>query len=80
MKIPKSFTMPGGYRVKVKQLTDTQALDEMGEAWAEWDADTHEILLRKNRMVKDKAEDFIHECEHMFVDWKDWYLGKSEHE
>lgn len=78
-KVPTSVKLPGGYEIKVTRLTTKKANEEMGsEVFAQWDVEDHEILLRKDRKGKDLLEDFVHEMEHAIVDWKDWFLGKSE--
>lgn len=78
-KVPKSVVLPGGYEIQVTRLAVKKANEEMGtEVYAQWDVEEHEILLRKDRAGKELLEDFVHEMEHAIVDWKDWFLGKSE--
>lgn len=79
-KLPRSVTFPGGYHISVTRMSRTKANEEMGaEVYAQWDVDEHVILLRSDRSGQEMREDFVHEMEHAFIDWKDWFLGKSEH-
>lgn len=79
LKAPSSFSLPGGYDITVTRLSLKEADAEMGEGvYAQWDVGAREIHLRKERKGQEHREDFIHECEHAIVDWKDFFLGKTE--
>lgn len=79
-KVPRSVTFPGDYHITVSRLNKNKADNEMGSGvYAQWDVDDHLILLRSERAGQNQREDFVHEMEHAFIDWKDWFLGKSEH-
>jgi hypothetical protein len=80
-KVPRVVHLPGGYSIDVHLLSRKKANEEMGsDVYAQWDVSEHAIYLRAERKGKDRAEDFIHELEHAFVDYKDWFLGKTETE
>lgn len=80
-KIPRSITLPGGYQVEVELQDRKKANEEMGnDVFACWDVSERTIYLRKERRGKHRLEDFVHEMEHALVDWKDWFLGKTEKE
>jgi hypothetical protein len=77
--VPRCVHLPGGYDIYVVRFKTSVANKEMGaDVFAEWDVDTREIHLRSSRHGQELREDFIHEMEHAMVDWKDWFLGKSE--
>lgn len=60
-------------------MSEKTANKEMGEGvFAEWLIEGREIHLRSSRRGQDRREDFIHEMEHAMVDWKDFFLGKTE--
>lgn len=77
--VPRCSHLPGGYDIQVRRLNDAEADLAMGHGtFAEWDVTEREIHLRSSRKGQDLRDDFIHEMEHAIVDWKDWFLGKSE--
>lgn len=76
MKIPRQFTMPGGYKVKVRVLAKS-VFEKAGggpQDLAMWRAGKSggTIYLRKARTGFDRIEDYLHEEFHMTVDWQDW--------
>lgn len=78
-KIPRTFTFPGGYKIKVVRLSDIEADDLMGcDTYAEWHVGTREIYLRKSRTGFDLDSDFAHELQHAETDYGDWFLGRTE--
>lgn len=78
-KIPTLVSLPGGYDITVICMAEKRADRNMGEGvFAEWLVDAREIHLRRERPMQSLREDFIHEMEHAIVDWKDFFLGKSE--
>jgi len=83
MKIPHQITLPGHYRIRIRIVTRSQAklfplLDR--DAYASWSIDDRTIYLRKSRTGTDRMEDFLHEMEHAFTDWKDYFRGRTEQE
>lgn len=75
-RIPKGFTMLGGYRVRVRVCMDSE-FKKMGMEGqhAGWNTFNRTIYLRKSRSDAERWEDYVHELEHMWVDWKGWYCG-----
>lgn len=74
-----TFTMPGGFRVRVEILEHDEAQAEMGsEALAQYCQDEHLIQLRRRRTTKQRRSDFEHELQHMTVDWVDYFLRKAK--
>jgi len=73
-----SFTMPGGFKVRVEILDKEEANAEMGrEVLAQYFHDDHIIQLRRERTAKQRRSDFEHELQHCCVDWVDYFIRKS---
>ena len=73
-----TFTMPGGFKVRVEILDNEEANAEMGaEVLAQYYHDDHVIQLRKNRTPKQRKSDFEHELQHCCVDWVDYFIRKA---
>jgi hypothetical protein len=88
VEIPKSFTLPGGYRVKVK-LVSFEKLQEIGadgppdiaseeKVYAFfWDrGGKGDLYLLRGRHPLLLAMDFSHEIKHALAEWEDWWLRK----
>lgn len=74
-----TFTMPGGFKVKVEILNKEEANDEMGpEVLAQYYHEDHLIQLRKGRTKKQRKSDFEHELQHCCVDWVDYFVRKAK--
>jgi hypothetical protein len=72
-----TFTMPGGFKVKVELLDKDEANEEMGkEVLAQYYHEDHLIQLRKERTEQLRKADFEHELQHMAVDWIDFFVRK----
>lgn len=73
-----TFTMPGGFKVRVEILDKDEANAEMGaEALAQYYHDDHMIQLRKSRSPKQRKSDLEHELQHCCVDWVDYFIRKA---
>lgn len=73
-----TFTMPGGFKVKVEILDKDEADAEMGrEALAQYFHEDHLIQLRKERTLTQRRSDFEHELQHMTIDWVDFFIRKA---
>jgi len=73
-----TFTMPGGFRVRVEILDHEEANAEMGvEVLAQYYHDDHVIQLRKNRTAKQRKSDLEHELQHCSIDWVDYFMRKA---
>ncbi|MCI0551093.1 MAG: hypothetical protein L0287_09060 [Anaerolineae bacterium] len=73
LRLPKFFSMPGGYKVRVV-IRDKGESDEFdANTVANWDRDAHTINLRASRRQYWR-DDLKHEIGHLFVDWLDWFL------
>lgn len=75
-KIPKGLTLPGGYKVKVRIVVDS-AFSKMGMADSDafWNVDNLTIYLRKSRGPAERFNDYMHELDHVWTDYKGWYKG-----
>ena len=71
--MPKFFTMPGGYNVRIviRGIGESDEFDK--NTVANWDAEAHTINLRESRR-RHWRDDLKHELDHMYVDWRDWFL------
>lgn len=75
-----TFTMVGGFRVRVELLDKDEAHEEMGSAvLAQYFHEDHLIQLRKSRSLKQRRADLEHELMHMTVDWVDFFIRKAKH-
>jgi hypothetical protein len=73
-----TFTMPGGFKVRVEILDKEEANAEMGrEVLAQYYHDDHLIQLRKERTVAQRKSDFEHELQHCCIDWVDFFIRKA---
>ena len=73
-----SFTMPGGFRVKVEILDKQDSKDQMGsQVLAQYFQDDHLIVLKRSRSAKQRKTDLEHELQHCCVDWVDHYIRKA---
>lgn len=73
-----TFTMPGGFKVRVEILDRDEANDEMGkQVLAQYYHEDHLIQLRRNRTAKQRRTDLEHELQHCCVDWVDYFIRKA---
>lgn len=73
-----SFTMPGGFRVKVQVLDKEDEPTEIpGKVLAQYWQSEHLIVLRGSRSLKQRKTDLEHELQHCCVDWVDHYMRKA---
>jgi Zn-dependent peptidase ImmA (M78 family) len=72
MRLPSRVTLPFGYVVLVKQVTDAEmrAQDEDGElADGLWDCEGRIIYLRRSLPVRRRRYILAHEMQHAVADW-----------
>jgi Zn-dependent peptidase ImmA (M78 family) len=75
--VPVSLTLPYGYRIQIRLVTDSemlQALDEEDNK-AElvdglWDSEARLILIRKSLAKARQIRVFAHELHHALADWE----------
>jgi len=83
--IPSGFTLPGGYRVKVKlvsyermqrlALEDSSVQpDDSVQAFYDDPGGTGIRYLLEEKHPLLQAVDFTHEIKHAMAEWEDWFL------
>lgn len=83
--IPKKFTLPGGYRVKVSQvsyermqrlaLEDSSVQpDDRVQAFYDDQGGKGVLYLLEDKHPLLQAVDFTHEIKHAMAEWEDWFL------
>ena len=72
MRIPRKISLPWGWDIKVKQVTDSYLKNEWGvdDVDGLWDVDTRTIFLRRSLSVVEKVEVLGHEVDHLINDWR----------
>lgn len=88
INLPRSFTLPGGYRVRLRSVTFEQLQKIASEGAADvspndvvyaffWDHDGRgDLYLVKGRHPLLLALDFAHEIKHALAEWEDWWLRR----
>ena len=75
MRLPTRISLPFGYAVTVKQVSDTEMLEEQEEEErAEvvdglWDVDNRTIFVRRSLSLRRKRYILGHEMCHALADW-----------
>jgi hypothetical protein len=74
MKLRSLFTLPYGYVVKTMILPKARFVKHGGgeSDMAFWRSDTQTIYLRKDRQPTEQWMDYLHELDHMWVDYREW--------
>lgn len=76
--IPRSVTLPGGFKVKVNQLIPSKIQEKHGQIYdAVWDVDKMEIDINKRLSHKRKWYVLSHEFIHIFNDWVHWLINQD---
>ena len=79
MKIKPTFTFPYGYKVTTKIHTPAQFAKAGGGTTdiAFWDSSNQTINLRGDRAPCEQWEDYMHELEHAWVDYRWWLRNQA---
>lgn len=77
LRLPKTITLPFGYRVTVKQLPDKEFDVLASDSDGLWLADQKLILVRKSLPAKRRAYILAHELGHAWLDWQHTYLDEG---
>lgn len=74
MTIRSLFTLPYGYQVKTSVLSRSRFIRAGGgtEDFAFWCSSRQTIYLRADRLPTERWEDYLHELEHMWVDYREY--------
>lgn len=78
LRIPASVTLPFGYRVSIKQLSNSEFDSYCADADALWLDHTKTILIRKSLPPKRRAYLLAHELGHAWLDWQHYYLNSGD--
>ena len=70
MRIPSRVVLPFGYRISVRQLSDTEMDRRDSNADGIWDDETKTIYLRKRLPVTRRRYILAHELGHAWLDWQ----------
>ena len=74
-----SFSLPGGFRVRVEILGKDDAQDMMGsQVLAAYWQEEHLITLKRSRSNKQRKADLEHELQHCCIDWIDHFIRKAK--
>jgi len=74
LRIPASITLPFGYKVTIKQLSDQEFDTHAQDADGLWVPETRTILIRKRLPAKRRAYLLAHELGHAWLDWQHKHL------
>ncbi len=77
LRIPKTITLPFGYRVTVKQLPDKEFDLISPESDGVWMVEQRLIVIRKKLPAKRRAYILAHELGHAWLDWQHNYLDEG---
>lgn len=78
LRLPKHVTLPFGYRVTVKQLSDAEFDVHCKECDGLWLDDSRTILIRKRLPAKRRAYLLVHELGHAWLDFSHQYLDNGD--
>lgn len=78
LRLPKTITLPFGYRVSVKQLPDKEFDLLSPDSDGLWLADSRLIVIRKSLPAKRRAYILAHELGHAWLDWQHQHLDEGE--
>lgn len=86
MRLPARVCFPFGYRVRVKQVTDTEMREcaddedrsEPVSCDGLWIAEERTIYIRKCLPVRRKRYILGHELQHAFLDWQHHCLNTGD--
>lgn len=78
LRIPASITLPFGYKVTIKQLSDQEFDTHASDADGLWVPETRTILIRKRLPAKRRAYLLVHELGHAWLDFSHQYLDNGD--
>lgn len=78
LRIPKSVVLPFGYRITVRQLSDSEMDKLDANADGIWDDETKTIYIRKRLPVTRRRYILAHELGHAWLDWQHRYLDDGK--
>lgn len=74
LRVVKGFTLPYGYKVKVRLVSQKQLDYLMGGKGTDagWDQNLRTIYISKDLTRPLQVEKWFHELEHAVADWRLW--------
>jgi hypothetical protein len=78
LRLPSRVVLPFGYRISVRQLSDTDMDRRDPNADGIWDDDTKTIYLRKRLPVTRRRYILAHELGHAWLDWQHRHLDNGK--
>jgi Zn-dependent peptidase ImmA (M78 family) len=78
MRIPSRVILPFGYRISVRQLSDTEMDRRDSNADGIWDDESKTIYLRKRLPVTRRRYILAHELGHAWLDWQHRHLDNGK--
>ncbi|CAI4033613.1 MAG TPA: ImmA/IrrE family metallo-endopeptidase [Nitrospiraceae bacterium] len=78
LRIPAHVILPFGYRILVKQVTDSEMDARDKDADGIWDSDTRTIYIRKRLPVTRRRYILAHELGHAWLDWQHRHLDNGK--
>jgi Zn-dependent peptidase ImmA (M78 family) len=78
LRIPSRVVLPFGYRITVRQLSDSEMDKRDENADGIWDDDTKTIFIRRRLPVTRRRYILAHELGHAWLDWQHRYLDDGK--
>jgi hypothetical protein len=78
LRMPSRVVLPFGYRISVRQLSDTDMDRRDPNADGIWDDDTKTIYLRKRLPMTRRRYILAHELGHAWLDWQHRHLDNGK--
>ncbi|MEK7236428.1 MAG: ImmA/IrrE family metallo-endopeptidase [Nitrospirota bacterium] len=78
LRMPSRVVLPFGYRISVRQISDTEMDSRDPNADGIWDDATKTIYLRKRLPVTRRRYILAHELGHAWLDWQHRHLDNGK--
>src|SRR5512145_3265797 len=78
MRIPSRVVLPFGYRISVRQLSDSEMDRRDPNADGIWDDELKTIYLRKRLPVTRRRYILAHKLGHAWLDWQHRHLDNAK--
>jgi len=78
LRIPHRVVLPFGYRITVRQLSDTEMDKRDENADGIWDDETKTIYIRKRLPVTRRRYILAHELGHAWLDWQHRHMDDGK--
>lgn len=78
IRIPTRVVLPFGYKISVRQLTDTEMDKRDANADGIWDDESKTIYIRKRLPMTRRRYILAHELGHAWLDWQHRHLDEGK--